>query len=44
MSKKTFPNHYMFAALNRRKPMETIGLLAEIRAQGFPEHKEGIHN
>jgi hypothetical protein len=42
--KKTVPNHYIFAAFNRRKPMENIGLLAEIRAQRAPEHKEGIHN
>jgi len=41
---KTVPNHYIFVAFNRRKPMENIGLLAEIRAQRSPEHKEGIHN
>jgi len=39
--KKTVPNHYIFAALNRGK---IIGLLAEIRAQRSPGHKEGIHN
>jgi len=42
VEKKTVPNHYIFAALNRRKPMENIGLLAEIRVQRPPEHKEGL--
>jgi hypothetical protein len=42
--KETAPNHYIFAAFNRRKPMEKIGLLAEIRVQRSPEHKEDIHN
>lgn len=28
--KKTVPNHHIFAAFNRRKPMENVGLRAEI--------------
>ena len=42
--KKNVPNHYIFSAFNGRKPTENIGLLAEIRAQRSPEHKEDIHN